>query len=79
MTVLDERQLLLGPGTVETPSVLLSNGSTPAERTLVDIIKTTARQHPNAAALDDGTVVLTYRQLMAEVEARREILAGEGI
>ncbi|MEV4316594.1 Pls/PosA family non-ribosomal peptide synthetase [Actinocrispum sp. NPDC049592] len=60
-------------------SVLFSGGSTPPERTLVDILSATARQHPNAPALDDGTAVLTYRQLMAEVEARRDILAGEGV
>jgi non-ribosomal peptide synthetase-like protein len=93
MTVLDESQLLLGSGSVEAPenpsaptldpasrpSVFFSDGATPPERTLVDILTATARQYPNAAALDDGTAVLTYRQLMFEVEARRDILAAEGI
>ncbi|MET0237734.1 MAG: Pls/PosA family non-ribosomal peptide synthetase [Kibdelosporangium sp.] len=79
MTVLDESQLLLGSGPVEAPSIFFSGGATTPERTLVDILTATARQHPNAAALDDGTGVLTYRQLMAEVEARRDILAADGI
>ncbi|RSM81300.1 amino acid adenylation domain-containing protein [Kibdelosporangium aridum] len=79
MTVLDESQLLLDSGTVENPSILYSGGATPPTRTLVDILTATARQHPSAAALDDGTGVLTYRQLMTEVEARRDILAAAGI
>jgi non-ribosomal peptide synthetase-like protein len=106
MTVLDESQLLLGPGTVVAPpiealgvpmldpasrssvpvldpasrsSVFFSGGAKPPERTLVDVLAATTRQHPSAAALDDGTVVLTYRQLMSEVEARRDILASAGI
>ncbi len=90
MTVLDEGRVLIDSGTVEAPavpmldpasrsSVLFSGGQTPPERTLVDILTATARQHPNAPALDDGTAVLTYRQLMTEVDARRDILAGEGV
>nr|WP_243727583.1 Pls/PosA family non-ribosomal peptide synthetase [Actinocrispum wychmicini] len=58
---------------------MFSGGTTPPERTLVDILAATARQHPHAAALDDGTGVITYRQLMVEVEARREILASTGV
>jgi non-ribosomal peptide synthetase-like protein len=80
MTVLDERQLLLDTGPVEAPlSVLLAGGDVPPERTLIDILAATARQHPSAPALDDGTAVLTYRQLMSEVDSRRAALAAAGI
>jgi non-ribosomal peptide synthetase-like protein len=48
-------------------------------RTLVDILDATARRYPNEPALDDGTVVLTYRALAAEVEAMRRRLAAAGI
>jgi non-ribosomal peptide synthetase-like protein len=51
----------------------------PAERTLLDILDATTRAHPNEPALDDGTVVLTYRTLAAQVDALRRRLAAVGI
>ncbi|HEY1574516.1 MAG TPA: Pls/PosA family non-ribosomal peptide synthetase [Pseudonocardiaceae bacterium] len=51
----------------------------PSERTLLDIVDTTAVRYPNTAALDDGTRTLTYRQLTDEVDALRLRLHANGI
>ncbi|HZU57639.1 MAG TPA: Pls/PosA family non-ribosomal peptide synthetase [Actinocrinis sp.] len=56
------------------------DGAQAAEpRTLVDILDATVRRHPNEPALDDGTRVLTYRALAAEVDTVRRRLAAAGI
>ncbi len=56
-----------------------SAGDAPAERTLLDIVRATVRRHPTAPAIDDGTRVLTYRALDAEVDTLRARLAEAGI
>src|SRR5919198_974975 len=58
---------------------LFSSGTAPAPRTLLDILAETALLHPDAAAIDDGTAVLSYRELIGEVEAVRRALASRGI
>ena len=46
---------------------VLSRASLAAEpRTLVDVFDATVRAHPDAPALDDGNVVLSYAELRAE-------------
>jgi len=49
-------------------------------RSLVDILEATCAAHPDAAALDDGTSLLTYSELRraVNVAARRLALAGVG-
>ncbi len=50
-----------------TQFVLSAFASEP--RTLIDILYDTARRHPpDATALDDGTVQLTYAELVSDVE-----------
>ncbi|MEU3482017.1 Pls/PosA family non-ribosomal peptide synthetase [Streptomyces sp. NPDC033753] len=56
-----------------------SAGSAAPPRTLLDILETTVRDHPDEPALDDGSTRLTYRALAAEVERRRRDLAGAGV
>jgi non-ribosomal peptide synthetase-like protein len=51
----------------------------PLPRTLLDILDDTARRHPEAPALDDGTVSLGYRALRAEVDRVAAELAEAGI
>ena len=51
----------------------------PSPRTLIDIIYETAARYPDAAALDDGTVQLTYSELIGDIEASVEWLAARGI
>jgi non-ribosomal peptide synthetase-like protein len=54
-------------------------GAAPAARTLVDILAGTARAHPDEAALDDGTEVLCYRDLLAAVDELAGELAAAGV
>ncbi|NUP76597.1 MAG: amino acid adenylation domain-containing protein, partial [Nonomuraea sp.] len=51
----------------------------PPPRTLIDILDETARRHPDADALDDGTVRLDYRSLRDEVGRLAADLAAAGI
>ncbi|MER6997277.1 Pls/PosA family non-ribosomal peptide synthetase [Streptomyces sp. NPDC000410] len=62
------------------PALFAGPGASP-ERTLLDILDATAGRHPDALAVDDGVAPLTYRALLAEVEALRLRLtdAGTGI
>ncbi|RWA21550.1 amino acid adenylation protein [Mycolicibacterium elephantis DSM 44368] len=51
----------------------------PPPRTLIDILYETAQRHPDAPALDDGTVQLTYAELIADIEETVDWLAARGI
>ena len=51
----------------------------PEIRTLVDILYDTAARFPDAPALDDGTIQLTYSELIADVEDSVAWLAQRGI
>ncbi|WP_237569756.1 Pls/PosA family non-ribosomal peptide synthetase [Mycolicibacterium lacusdiani] len=51
----------------------------PPPRTLIDILYATAERHPDAPALDDGDVQLTYAELIADVEESVAWLAQRGI
>ena len=51
----------------------------PAARTLVDVLEATAPAHGDAPAIDDGSTVLTYRELLVAVRAAAAGLAGAGI
>jgi non-ribosomal peptide synthetase-like protein len=57
---------------------LLSDAAT-EPRTLIDILYATADRFPDAPALDDGEVQLTYSELIADVEESVEWLAARGI
>ncbi|MGH3859528.1 Pls/PosA family non-ribosomal peptide synthetase [Actinokineospora sp.] len=54
-------------------------GPESAPRTLLDVLHATAAPHPDAHALDDGTIVLTYRELLAEVDTLRRSLNDAGV
>ncbi|MEU5691944.1 Pls/PosA family non-ribosomal peptide synthetase [Actinosynnema sp. NPDC020468] len=60
-------------------SAVFHSGRAAAPRTLVDVVADTARRHPHAAALDDGSTSLDYRALLDRVESRREELLAHGI
>ncbi|MEO3874813.1 Pls/PosA family non-ribosomal peptide synthetase [Nonomuraea sp. B12E4] len=51
----------------------------PPPRTLLDILDETARLHPAAPALDDGTVCLDYRSLRVEIDRVAAELTRAGI
>mgnify|MGYP002759361637 CR=1 FL=1 len=65
--------------TSEIPDQYLLSAQAPPARTLIDILYDTARRHPDATALDDGTVQLTYAELIADVEDSVAWLAVRGI
>jgi len=51
----------------------------PRERTLVELLRWTASTYPEGPAVDDGHVVLTYRELMSAVAAVAGRLAAAGV
>ena len=57
--------------------VLSAHASEP--RTLIDILHETAQRYPDAPALDDGTVQLTYAELVTDIEDSVSWLAARGI
>ncbi len=72
----------LGFSDVATPRIpaqyLLSNHA-PSPRTLVDILHDTAARYPDAAAIDDGTVQLTYSEVIGDIRAGSRWLSARGI
>ena len=60
------------------PQYLLSAQAS-APRTLCDILTETARAHPDAPAIDDGDMVLTYAELIAVVRRGADWLRLQGI
>jgi len=65
--------------TLAPPRVLGAASSAPPPRTLIDILTATAQAHPDAPAIDDGTTVLTYRELVAAVWRTAAGLAAAGV
>jgi non-ribosomal peptide synthetase-like protein len=63
----------------EIPAQYLLSSSTPEPRTLIDILYASAVRYPDAPALDDGAVQLTYAELISDIEESVEWLAARGI
>ncbi|MFZ2173221.1 MAG: Pls/PosA family non-ribosomal peptide synthetase [Rhodococcus sp. (in: high G+C Gram-positive bacteria)] len=61
------------------PREFLRGDLASAPRTLVDILVATAEAHPDAPAIDDGIISLTYRELLDEIRQGSEFLADEGV
>ncbi|MEN4477101.1 Pls/PosA family non-ribosomal peptide synthetase [Mycolicibacterium cosmeticum] len=66
------------PVPVIPPQYLLSS-SAPEPRTLIDVLYDTARRHPDAPAIDDGEIQLTYAELIGDIEESVAWLAARGI
>jgi len=64
--------------TSTAPAVFGSDPPAP-ERTLLDILDSTATRWPNAAAIDDGRATISYRRLLAEIDIRKRQLTAAGI
>ncbi|HZC92146.1 MAG TPA: AMP-binding protein, partial [Mycobacterium sp.] len=67
------------PAPAHIPAQYLSSQLAPSPRTLVEILYDTAARYPDAAAIDDGTVQLTYSELIGDIEASVAWLAARGI
>ncbi|CAA0081577.1 Linear gramicidin synthase subunit D [Mycolicibacterium vanbaalenii] len=65
--------------TPEIPSQFVLSESAAEPRTLIDILYDTAARHPDATALDDGAIQLTYAELITDVEDSVAWLAARGI
>ena len=63
----------------EIPARYLLSAQAPEPRTLVDILYATALRYPDAPAIDDGSVILTYRELISDVEDSVTWLGARGI
>jgi len=63
----------------EVPAQYLLSPYASTPRTLVDIIYDTAARYPDAPAIDDGTVQLTYSELITDIEDSVGWLAARGI
>ncbi len=71
--------MAIAPVPTQVPAQYLLSRAAPSPRTLIDIIYETAARYPDAAAIDDGTVQLTYSELIGDIEASVEWLAARGI
>ncbi|KAA0097559.1 amino acid adenylation domain-containing protein [Mycolicibacterium sp. P1-18] len=63
----------------DIPAQYLLSDAAPQSRTLIDVLHATAERYPDAPALDDGDVQLTYAELIADVEESVAWLAARGI
>jgi len=63
----------------QVPVQYLLSSYAPEARTLIDILHDTAARYPDAPALDDGEVQLTYAELISDIEESVEWLAARGI
>src|SRR6201991_5000549 len=63
----------------EIPAQYVQSPYAPEPRTLIDILYETAARYPDAAAIDDGAVQLTYSELIGDIEASVDWLAARGI
>ncbi len=63
----------------EIPAQYLLSAYAPQPRTLIDILYDTAAQYPDAPAIDDGSVQLTYSELITDIEDSVAWLAARGI
>ncbi|WP_326544925.1 Pls/PosA family non-ribosomal peptide synthetase [Mycolicibacterium sp. ND9-15] len=63
----------------ELPPQYLRSPSAPQPRTLIDILYDTANRYPEAPAIDDGDVQLTYAELITDIEDSVAWLAARGI
>ncbi|CAM2823010.1 Pls/PosA family non-ribosomal peptide synthetase [Skermania piniformis] len=61
------------------PAELSRSTAAPPARTLVDILHATAARHPDAPAIDDGTVSLSYAELLDALTTETERLFRAGV
>ncbi|WP_174519045.1 Pls/PosA family non-ribosomal peptide synthetase [Gordonia desulfuricans] len=64
---------------VEIPAQFLLSAHASAPRTLCDVLDDTAARHPDAPAVDDGEVVLSYAQLLAVIRRGADRLNDIGV
>lgn len=63
----------------QPPALLLAGARRAPERTLIDILRATVAAHGEAAAIDNGTEVLSYDELLEAAEELAGALRGAGV
>ncbi|QNG17345.1 amino acid adenylation domain-containing protein [Rhodococcus triatomae] len=63
----------------QVPQELLRGSFAPPARTLVDIFRASAEADPDAVAIDDGTLELTYREVLDEIDLGVQALTEAGV
>jgi len=74
-----DSQLYEPTGRADPGLAVFASDPPATERTLLDILDSTVSRWPNAAAIDDGRATISYRRLIAEIDARKRQLAAAGI
>ena len=64
---------------MQIPSRYLRSHEAPESRTLIDIVRATASACPEAPAIDDGKGVITYSELLDEINETAEWLHKRGL
>ncbi|MGW5524766.1 Pls/PosA family non-ribosomal peptide synthetase [Gordonia sp. NPDC003950] len=64
---------------VDIPGQYLLSSQASAPRTLCDILDETAARYPDAPAIDDGDVIVSYSQLLAVIRRGADRLAAAGV
>ena len=63
----------------EIPEQYLRGAHAAPARTLIDVLTESVRAHPDAPCLDDGTRVLSYAEVWAEVEVAARWMHEQGV
>ncbi|WP_435278562.1 Pls/PosA family non-ribosomal peptide synthetase [Rhodococcus yananensis] len=63
----------------DVPDVFLRGAYAPPPRTLIDVLHASAAAHPDAPAIDDGTIVLSYTELVDLVRSEAHALTEVGV
>ncbi|MCR3720385.1 MULTISPECIES: Pls/PosA family non-ribosomal peptide synthetase [Prauserella salsuginis group] len=79
MTIAIDRPAGPTPAPDPAARAVFRTGLAPTVRTLLDVLDDTIARHKDAPAIDDGSTVLTYRALAAEIDTVRAKLVAEGV
>ena len=61
------------------PAAFLRSPQAPPARTLIDILRDTAHRFPDAPAIDDGAVSVSYSELLDDIAEGAQWLANAGV
>ncbi|MDV8024230.1 Pls/PosA family non-ribosomal peptide synthetase [Rhodococcus sp. IEGM 1330] len=61
------------------PAAFLRSPQAPPARTLIDVLHDTAHRFPDAPAIDDGTVSVSYSELLDDIAEGAQWLANAGV
>ncbi|WP_231893968.1 non-ribosomal peptide synthetase, partial [Rhodococcus sp. EPR-279] len=65
--------------TAPAPAAFLRSSLAPPARTLIDVLRDTAHRFPDAPAIDDGAVSVSYAELLDDIAEGAQWLADAGV